>query len=68
MSATHHIFRVEGFQFVAPHTLRVKFDDHTEQTIDFKPVLAGELFGPLRELSMFNKVHPNAPSEYRHRG
>src|SRR5579863_2157903 len=31
-------------------TLRVGFDDGTEQVIDFQPVLAGELFGPLRDL------------------
>ena len=41
---------------VGPQTLWVKFDDKTEQTIDFEPVLAGELFGPLRELSLFNQV------------
>jgi hypothetical protein len=27
-----------------------------EQSIDFRPVLAGELFGPLRELSLFEQV------------
>ncbi len=32
------------------------FDDHTEQVIDFHPVLAGELYGPLRELSLFRQV------------
>jgi hypothetical protein len=56
MSAPHHIYRVEAIQLVGPHTLSVMFDDKTEQTIDFKPVLAGELFGPLRELSLFNQV------------
>ena len=56
MSTTHHIYRVAAIQIVGPHTLSVKFDDETEQTIDFKPVLAGELFGPLRELSLFNQV------------
>ena len=56
MSTPHPIYRVEAFQIIAPHTLRVKFDDQTEQTIDFKPVLAGELFGPLRDLAFFNQV------------
>jgi hypothetical protein len=51
---THRICKVEAFQVVGPYTLRVTFDDRTEQTIDFKPVLAGELTGPLRELSLFN--------------
>ena len=52
----HPIFRVCRFQIVAPYTLRVGFDDGTEQIINFRPVLAGELFGPLCDLSLFNQV------------
>ena len=52
----HPIYRVQGFQIVAPYTLRIEFDDKTKQTIDFEPVLAGQLFGPLRELAFFNQV------------
>jgi hypothetical protein len=39
-----------------PYTLRVRFGDGVEQLIDFKPVLAGELFGPLRDSAVFNQV------------
>ncbi len=53
---THPIHRVESFQVVGPHKLRVGFADQTEQTIHFEPVLAGELFGPLRDLTLFNSV------------
>ncbi len=52
----HPIYRVESFEIVSPYTLRVRFDDHTEQTINFRPVLAGELYGPLRDLSLFNQA------------
>jgi Protein of unknown function (DUF2442) len=52
----HDIHRVESFEIAAPYTLRVRFEDDTEQIIDFEPVLAGELFGPLRNLSVFNEV------------
>ena len=52
----HPIFRVRRCQIVGPFTLRVDFDDGTEQVIDFRPVLAGELFGPLLDLSLFNQV------------
>ena len=52
----HPIFRVQRFQIVGPFKLRVGFDDGTERVIDFRPVLAGELFGPLSELSLFNQV------------
>src|ERR1700678_2086959 len=52
----HRIYRVRLFQVVAPYTLRVQFDDQTEQVIDFEPVLAGELYRPLRDLALFNQV------------
>jgi Protein of unknown function (DUF2442) len=53
---THGIYRVESFEIVSPYTLRVRFDDGTEQTINFEPVLTGELFGSLRDLNLFNQV------------
>jgi len=52
----HPIYRVEEFEIIAPYTLRVRFDDDTWQTINFQPVLAGELYGPLRDLELFNQV------------
>jgi len=52
----HDIHRVESFEIVGPFILLVGFDDDTEQLINFKPALAGELFGPLRNLSLFNEV------------
>lgn len=53
---SHPIYRVLGFERLAPYTLRVKFDDGTEHLIDFRPILAGELYGPLRDLTLFNQV------------
>lgn len=52
----HPIVRVVAFEIVAPHTLRVRFDDATEQVIDFKPMLAGKLYGPLLDMAVFNQV------------
>ena len=52
----HAIHRVEHFEIVAPYTLKLQFADHTEQQIDFRPVLEGEMFGPLQDLKMFNAV------------
>jgi hypothetical protein len=52
----HPIYRVESFEIISPYTLKVKFDDATEQSINFHPVLAGDLYGPLRDLALFNKV------------
>ncbi len=53
---THRIYRVQSFEIVAPYTLRVRFDDATEQTIDFEPVLAGEIYQPLRDHVLFERV------------
>jgi hypothetical protein len=50
------IYRVTSFAIAGPYMLRVQFDDGAEQLIDFRPVLAGELFGPLHELTVFNSV------------
>jgi len=36
--------------------IKVGFDDNTYQTINFKPVLKGEMYKPLNDLSLFNKV------------
>jgi len=52
----HPIYRVQSFEIVSAYTLRVRFDDDTEHVINFQPVLAGELYGPLRDLSLFNQV------------
>lgn len=52
----HPIHRVRSFEIVADFTLRIRFDDHTEQVINFRPILAGELYGPLRDLRLFNQV------------
>lgn len=52
----HPIHHVRSFEKVAPYTLCVAFEDGSRQTIDFEPVLAGELYGPLRDVSMFNQV------------
>ena len=52
----HEIYRVIAFEILGPYTLRVSFDDETEQTIDFEKVLAGDLYSPLRDLSLFNQV------------
>jgi len=48
--------RVISFKQVGDYTLEVLFDDATSQTIDFWPVLTGELFEPLRDKGLFAQV------------
>lgn len=52
----HKVYRVVEFELTGPYKLRVKFDDNTTQIIDFRPILAGELYGPLRDEKLFNQV------------
>lgn len=53
---SHEIYRVVSVQKEAPFTLRVGFDDGTTQVIDFRPVLKGQLYGPLSEPALFDQV------------
>lgn len=52
----HPIYQVQAVEIVEPYTLRVRFTDNTEQVVYLKPVLAGELYGPLLDLQLFNQV------------
>ena len=52
----HLICRVRDFEIVSPYTLRIGFDDGTQQVVDLLPVLRGELYGPLRDLALLNQV------------
>jgi len=55
-SATVSHSAVEHFDIVGPYTLALRFEDGSEQRIDFRPVLEGEVFAPLQDLEMFNAV------------
>ena len=52
----HKLYKVTQFKIVDDYTIRVKFDDGVEQIINFKPVLRGEIWGPLQDLKFFNRV------------
>ena len=52
----HEIYKVTAFEVVAPYTLRVPFDDDTQETIDFEEVLAGDLYRPLIDPDLFSQV------------
>jgi hypothetical protein len=52
----HAICKVKSFNIVGPYTLRVGFDDGLFREIDFSPILQGELYGPLRDLRLFEQV------------
>ncbi len=45
----HSVYRVVSFVRTGPYTLSVGFDDGLVRTIDFEPVLVGEIYGPLAD-------------------
>jgi len=52
----HELYDVTGYTIVGPYTLRITFDDNTTKTIDFWPMLRGDLYGPLRDRAVFERV------------
>ncbi len=52
----HKLYRVTDFQRAEDYVLVIRFDDGTEQVIDFEPVLYGELWGLLRDAILFDQV------------
>jgi hypothetical protein len=56
----HEIYRIVSFEKVAPFTLKVEFDDGTCQVVDFRPVLKGDLYGPLSDPAVFDQVQLDA--------
>ena len=56
----HRTARVVSLKILGQYRLLVGFDDNIEREIDFEPVLAGELFGPLRDPALFRQVSIDA--------
>lgn len=52
----HKILKIKTCKQVAPFTLTLVFNDEKEQTIDFLPVLKGQMYGPLSDAREFAKV------------
>jgi hypothetical protein len=50
------IHRVTHFEIVGDYTIRLTFDDQTEQIIDFEPILSGAIFGQLKDKTLFDQV------------
>ncbi len=52
----HGIHKVTGFTLDAPYHLIVAFEDGEQRRIDFRPVLRGEMYGPLADPAFFSQV------------
>jgi hypothetical protein len=52
----HPLYQITSFEVVGPYSLSLSFNDGLTRTIDFEPILEGELFGPLRNPAEFAQV------------
>jgi hypothetical protein len=52
----HELYRVTKVTIVGEYRLTVAFDDGLTRIIDLEPVLAGALYGPLRDPALFRQV------------
>lgn len=50
------LYSVIDFKIIGDYALYLKFDDESEKIINFEPILLGNLFGQLRDLTLFNQV------------
>jgi len=53
------LYCVTNFEIVGDYTIRLEFDDGSEQVINFEPILYGPVFFPLRDIAIFNQVKLN---------
>jgi hypothetical protein len=53
---SHRLCRINKVEQVGTYELRLRFDDGVVRTINFEPLLEGELFGPLRDPGLFAQV------------
>lgn len=53
---SHPIHRITSVRVHPPYTLELAFADGLARTINLEPVLAGELYGPLRDPACFAQV------------
>lgn len=56
MIPLHPIHRISKVAVTGPYHLSLEFTDGISRTICLEPILRGELYGPLRDLRLFNQV------------
>ena len=54
------LHKVIESKITGSYTIWLLFDDGTERTIDFEPILEGPIFGPLKDIDLFNQCSLNS--------
>ena len=52
----HPIYKITSLRIISDYKLELTFDDGLKKEINFEPVLYGEIYSPLRDKNLFNKV------------
>lgn len=52
----HPIYRVTAIDLMGGYKLRISFDDDSIREVDLEPILAGEIYRPLRDPAVFASV------------
>ena len=50
------IYKITAIKVVSPFTMEIIFSDGLKKTIDFLPMLKGEMYGPLADELYFKKI------------
>lgn len=56
----HPIYRATSCRPLPVYKLSLQFNDGESRIVDLEPVLAGDLYGPLRDESVFSQVRIDA--------
>lgn len=52
----HRLYKVTDFKIISAYVIWLRFNDATEQVINFEPVLYGKMWGQLRDPNVFERV------------
>jgi hypothetical protein len=58
----HPLHKIISFELAGRYALRIRFDDGLVREVDLEPVLAGEMYGPLRDEALFGKARVDPES------
>ena len=52
----HGIYEVKSFKLLGAYTLEIQFDDGVTTVVNLDGALEGELYGPLKDPALFERV------------
>ncbi|MDQ3019286.1 MAG: DUF2442 domain-containing protein [Bacteroidota bacterium] len=56
---SHSIYKITTCKIISPYILELTFNDGLIKKINFEKILYGEMYSPLSDLNLFNRVKIN---------